>query len=148
MENSEIQFILKEKELNKLVDFLMQKIHKGARIILLEGDLGAGKTRLTQDLIKQLTPDAVVQSPTFVIEKIYIPQDYSDIELIHHLDLYRLKFYSEFIDLGFSDIINNKKHLFIIEWPKLIENKINHYLKINIKDIQNGKAREYSITEK
>jgi len=141
-------FTLGENNLNEIINQIIKLISSGNIVILLEGDLGAGKTRLTQEIIKTYDSSAVVQSPTFVIERIYEIKHKKTVNYIHHLDLYRLRYYSEFIDLGFKDLIYQKGHIFIIEWPKLIEDKLKNYIKIKIENVNNGHERKYTIIKK
>ncbi len=140
---------LSKSKLDPIIKILQGEINKGVRLILLSGELGSGKTYLTQKLIRHFIPTTIVQSPTFVIEKVYTSKsDKYKFKYLHHLDLYRLKYYSEFIDLGIPDLMRNMEHLFIIEWPELIENKTNSWIKIDISNISNGKKRKYTISRK
>jgi len=88
-----------------------------ATIITLEGDLGAGKTTLTQELAKQFGIKESVISPTFVIMKKYGVID-DKFKYLIHIDAYRLAKSEELWKLGFQDILNNKNNLIIIEWPE------------------------------
>jgi tRNA threonylcarbamoyladenosine biosynthesis protein TsaE len=112
--------------------------NKRPNIVLLEGELGGGKTTFSQGFLASLEVDKPVTSPTFVIMKPYsIPKsDYK----VYHLDLYRLNQEWEVLDLGIMDMIQNPKNILLIEWAsktsKLWEN-IPH-TKINFEVINSN----------
>ena len=74
---------------------------KPGDIICLDGDLGAGKTALTQEIAKglEVPHSCYVTSPTFTIL-----QEYSGRMPLYHMDFYRLSDETEIIDLGFDEI--------------------------------------------
>ncbi len=101
---------------------------KGGEIVLLFGDLGAGKTTFTNFLVSELGFSDRVQSPTFVLHRKYNKSpNIGSIKLINHLDLYRLTNYIEFVDLGLSEMISSDS-ITVIEWP----DKFISYIKGNI----------------
>lgn len=72
---------------------------KGGEVILLSGDLGAGKTTFTKGLAKALGIDDEVTSPTFTILNVY-----EDGRLkLNHLDMYRVESADELAELGIED---------------------------------------------
>ena len=83
-------------------------------ILLLNGDLAAGKTTFTKFLAKYLGVKTVVNSPTFNIMKEYN----SDKGVLYHIDAYRLENSDE--DLGFEDIFY-EDNICVIEWATFIE---------------------------
>lgn len=89
------------------------------RVIGFTGSLGAGKTTLIQELLKQCGVDAIIQSPTFTYVSIYTAHDETR---YYHFDLYRLKSQQEFIDAGFADYIYEPGSVALIEWPEIIIN--------------------------
>ena len=76
---------------------LLGKHAKENMVFLLDGDLGAGKTALTQGIAKGLEIRRAVTSPTFTIQKIY----HGRLNL-YHIDAYRLENTQQ--DLGFDEI--------------------------------------------
>lgn len=82
-------------------------------IILLNGDLGAGKTTLTQFIGKGLGVRRNINSPTFNIIKSYQGTDVK----LHHMDCYRLEESDE--DLGFDEYFEDNA-VVIIEWSQFI----------------------------
>ena len=92
--------------------------HRGALVVGLSGNLGAGKTTFIQAVARHLGIKNKVSSPTFVIIKKYSLKKPGDYKFLFHLDAYRLKNEKELLHLGWGEIINNKKHLVFIEWPE------------------------------
>ncbi len=92
-----------------------------AIVLALEGDLGSGKTAFTQELGKTLGIQEHMQSPTFVIEKIYEINTDKWAHLIH-IDAYRLKDEAELLALGFDKLLEDKKNLIVIEWASKVKN--------------------------
>ena len=98
-------------------------------ILLLKGNLGAGKTTFTQFLLKKLGSTDEVSSPTYAIVNEYD----SPLGTIFHFDLYRLKTIDEVYDIGIEEYLDNA-YLCIIEWPEIYEEELadlpHHELKI------------------
>lgn len=86
-------------------------------LIALSGDLGAGKTTLTQEIARQLGVKENVISPTFVIMKKYEVVD-DTFKYLVHIDAYRLEKDEELLKLGWKEILEDKNNLVIIEWPE------------------------------
>ena len=94
-------------------------------IILLFGDLGAGKTTLTQSLAIGLgaSPNEYVRSPTFTLINCY-----SGRFPIYHVDLYRLNSFEEMENIGLEEFLFGEG-VVIIEWAeKLINKKTGKFL--------------------
>lgn len=88
-------------------------ILKGNQLILLDGDLGAGKTTFTKGLAKGLGIKETVSSPTFTIIK-----EYQAERPLYHIDAYRLEYSEE--DLGFDEYIESDG-ITVIEWAQFIK---------------------------
>ncbi len=91
-----------------------------ALIVGLYGNLGAGKTTFTQAVAREMGVVDIVNSPTFVIEKLYETKHSHFIRLIH-IDAYRLANASELQNLNFEALVENKHNLIIIEWPENVK---------------------------
>ena len=83
------------------------------KILLLFGQMGAGKTTLVSEIVKQLGSNDQVSSPTFSIVNEY---QYSDGK-IFHFDLFRLKNKEELLSIGWEEYIYSGE-ICIIEWPE------------------------------
>jgi len=97
-----------------------------SNILLLEWDLGTGKTLLTKWFAKWLGLDPdTVQSPTYAYINIYDNK-------ILHIDMYRIDKYEDLIEKWIIDQINHFDYI-VIEWPKFIDRLwLRNYLKIDI----------------
>lgn len=94
-------------------------------VILLDGDLGAGKTTLTQGIGVGLSIEEMINSPTFTIAK-----QYEGDKVLNHLDVYRLEGLNE--DIGIEDYVYDEE-VIVIEWSKFIDKTIfDEYLHIQI----------------
>jgi tRNA threonylcarbamoyladenosine biosynthesis protein TsaE len=105
-------------------------------LILLNGDLGTGKTLITKAAVTTLGYQGDVTSPTFNLVQEY----QTDVEIIH-MDLYRLEKSEELLEIGFGDYLNRKAIVFI-EWPKLVLSLIPaDFIFINIEKISNDQRK-------
>ena len=91
-------------EIDKVVECIQRS---GKRIILLEGNLAAGKTTLVKAFAKALGEEGV-SSPTFSLQQIYGGR-------IYHYDLYQGGF-EKFLELGLFEELEREGYHFI-EWP-------------------------------
>lgn len=103
-------------------------------VFLLDGDLGAGKTALTQGIAKGLGVKRTVTSPTFTIQKIY----HGSMNL-YHIDAYRLENTEQ--DLGFDEFMYDDG-LTVIEWAQFVPYLIpEEYLSVSISLQEDGSRR-------
>lgn len=111
------------ENLHTIAKDIIKKAHDtqsdSAIVIALEGDLGAGKTTLTQEIAKVLSVKENVISPTFIIMKKYEVVD-KKFKYLIHIDAYRLEKSEELFKLGFQELLDDKNNLIIIEWPELV----------------------------
>lgn len=109
-------------------------------IILLNGDLGAGKTAFSRAFIRHLMNDLdlTVPSPTYTLVQVY------DDETIWHFDLYRMNAPDEIYDLGWEEALQAK--LCLIEWPdRLGSLKPKNAINITI-DVLQDDVRRITLT--
>ena len=130
-------------ETKKIARKFIKFLEKGD-IVLLQGDLGSGKTTFSRFLINQLQsknklPMSEVTSPTFNIVNYYEVKK-NNFQVAHY-DFYRVKKFKELENIGFLDQIQN--FLSIIEWPNLIMKAIDQYLVISF--FLNSKTDERKI---
>lgn len=104
-------------------------------VYTLIGDLGVGKTVLTQGLAKGLEIDEPISSPTFTIVQVYeegrLP--------LYHFDVYRIGDVEEMEEIGYEDYFYGEG-VTLIEWANLIEEILpESYTEIKIeKDLEKG----------
>jgi len=93
-----------------------------AVVVALQGDLGAGKTTLTQHIARIFGIKKNITSPTFVIEKVYniSKLTQSKFSKLVHIDAYRLQDKSELTTFGWSELVNNSQNIIFVEWPENI----------------------------
>lgn len=88
-------------------------------ILLLKGNLGAGKTTFTKFLLKNLGSKDEVSSPTYaIVNEYHTPKG-----KVFHFDLYRMKNITEVYDIGMDEYLDNAQ-LCIIEWPEIYEEEL------------------------
>lgn len=107
------------------IDQVAKQIINGSKhkIFLFYGAMGAGKTTLIKEIIKELGCAENISSPTFSIVNEYLTEEKAP---IYHFDFYRIKDPYEALDLGFEDYLQTEGWIFI-EWPE----KINIFLPLN-----------------
>jgi tRNA threonylcarbamoyladenosine biosynthesis protein TsaE len=107
---------------------------KGGEIIGLCGNLGAGKTILAKGVAFGLGIKKNVNSPTFVVMKVY-PIKKDNIKTLVHIDAYRLSSERDLIALGAEEYFNDPSAVILIEWANKVEKilpKKTKYIKIKI----------------
>ena len=141
-----MNFIVSDKNdsLRSVINFIDKiRLDQTKNIILLKGDLGAGKTTFVKAYINHLGGDKdEVDSPTFSLLNTYSVNNQD----IHHFDLYRIQSPQEIEDIGFMEYMDSE-NLCFVEWPE----KISEFLPQNqiiIVDIvvSLDKCRNYTIS--
>jgi tRNA threonylcarbamoyladenosine biosynthesis protein TsaE len=88
-------------------------------VISLEGNLGAGKTVLTKGIAEGLGVTHTIQSPTFVLMKVY-PVKRPGISYMVHVDCYRVAQARELSAIGLEDYLHDENAVVVIEWADKI----------------------------
>lgn len=114
------------EETKKIAQTILKNL-SDKNIITLHGDLGAGKTTLTQFIAQNLQITQNIQSPTFTLFKTYNISGNTSFNELCHVDAYRLDENSNLDDLGITDYLNTPTTLTIIEWPERIINLLSQY---------------------
>ena len=126
-------------ETRKLASLIMSKLVVGD-IVLLTGDLGAGKTTFVGGALASLGYKDHVISPTFNILKCYFEVN----PIVYHIDAYRLE--DQNIDIGLEEYIEGNGVCFI-EWPKFIEPLIpSRHLEVSLKRVDDN-VREIEVID-
>ncbi len=107
------------KTLKFAEDFAKQL--RGGEIIALIGELGAGKTVFTKGMARGFGIKQKIQSPTFLLMKIYKvtksgSQEVREITFLCHVDAYRLGNAGELVDIGILDWLGRADTVTVIEW--------------------------------
>jgi len=112
---------------------------EGATLVTLSGELGAGKTTFTQAVAQALEVGDIVNSPTFVIEKVYNIPEGKKFQRLIHIDAYRLTNNGELTALGFGEIMSHPGNLIMLEWPENVAGVSDHAaVKILIEPLPDG----------
>lgn len=98
------------------------KVLKPPMVVLLTGDLGAGKTTFVKDVVFALGCEDLVTSPTFTLLNTYNAKF-----PVYHFDMYRLSSVEEAMNVGFEEYFdkNTLDGVCFVEWPENVEGLIN-----------------------
>ncbi len=109
----------------------LAELAQSGDLLLLVGDLGAGKTTFTQGFAAALGISEPVTSPTFTLAR-----EYHGRLLLHHLDVFRLDQISEVLDLGLPELLDSDG-VILIEWGDAIRQALpNDYLEVALTFIE------------
>lgn len=110
-----MQFISKcEQDTIEFATKIASKL-KSKDIIVLSGELGSGKTKFVQGILKYFGLENEISSPTFTIVNEYHTSNFP----IYHFDVYRLEDTNEFYEIGGEEYF--EKGICLIEWGEMIE---------------------------
>ena len=137
-------FDLELPDLAEIAKIFAENI-KNSDLLLLSGEVGAGKTAFARLIIKAKAKKEnmgieEVSSPTFSLVQSYEFK----CRKISHIDLYRIKSELDLFELGIPDIFDGQ--ITIVEWPEIIEKKsLPRY--VSIKILETKKCKEYRDVE-
>ena len=124
-----------EKETLELGKKIARELKIGD-VLVLCGDLGVGKTKLTEGILTYFGLQNEISSPTFTIVNEYQTETFP----IYHFDVYRLSDIDEFYAIGGEEYFS--KGICIIEWGEIIEDILpKDYIKIKIEKDENNFER-------
>ena len=132
-----------EKETIELGKKIAENLKMGD-ILVLTGDLGSGKTKLTEGILTYFGLENEISSPTFTIVNEYQTKDFP----IYHFDVYRLNDCDEFLAIGGDEYF--EKGVSIIEWGEIIEEILPpNYTKITFsRDLEHENRRILTLEQK
>ena len=116
-----MEFISKSEKETQEIAFEYSKTLAKGDVILLNGDLGAGKTAFTKGVAKYFGIEGVT-SPTYAYLNVYN-------DLIYHYDCYRLSCGEDALMLGLTDYFNGN-NICIIEWSENIKDVLPEKVKV------------------
>lgn len=117
---------------------------RDARIVLLHGDLGAGKTTMVKGIAQafQAAEQEDVTSPTFTLVHEYRGPE----RTLYHIDLYRIETERELATLGLDDLSNEEGNILLIEWGEKFE-RLMKLRDVEIKLERDGEnGRDITVT--
>ena len=102
-------------ELNLVAEVLIELFEKEYRVVLLRGEMGAGKTTLVKALCQLMGVMDPVTSPTFSLVQEYRSPSYGQ---IYHMDFYRLHSADDLTQIGLEEYLDSG-NICLIEWPDI-----------------------------
>jgi tRNA threonylcarbamoyladenosine biosynthesis protein TsaE len=123
-------------ETRKVGEGLGRRLSAGD-VLLLHGDLGSGKTTLTQGIARGLGIEEYVQSPTFTLVAEHTGSSPSGEPLrLYHIDLYRLSGEEDLPSFGYEQYLAPVDGATVIEWPERAGSMLpDRYLLITLEPI-------------
>jgi tRNA threonylcarbamoyladenosine biosynthesis protein TsaE len=110
-------------------------------VVLLAGDLGAGKTTFAQGIAEGLGVTQAVVSPTFTLAR-----EYAGRLRMVHVDVYRLDHASEILDLGLEDLAGDDG-VTVVEWGDVAAGFVpGEHLEVSLETVLDGGDEARSIT--
>ncbi|WP_309608112.1 tRNA (adenosine(37)-N6)-threonylcarbamoyltransferase complex ATPase subunit type 1 TsaE [Flavobacterium sp.] len=131
-----MEFIFSLNEINQVAKKIIAS--NPQKVILFNGEMGAGKTTLIKFLSKELGINSNISSPTFSLVNEY---QITANQLVYHFDFYRLKNQSEALDMGVEDYLYSG-HWCFIEWAENIKDLIpENHSRLTISILEDGKRQ-------
>ena len=132
---------LNEDQLKKFAEKLAQVMKRG--LILLIGQLGAGKTTFVKGLAKGLgIEEKMVRSPTFVIMNVY-----QGTQVLYHVDLYRIDDVNELFYIGIEDALDDEG-IVAVEWADLFPELWTDVPRVEVKiEVRSENERDLMLRE-
>ena len=107
-------------------------------IVVLSGELGAGKTKFVEGFLENFNLQNEISSPTFNIVNEYLAPNIN----IYHFDVYRLEDCDEFYAIGGEEYF--EKGICLIEWGEIIEDVLpTDYIKISISKSPDNESKRF-----
>ena len=109
------------KAVHAFADSLFERTpkHKGALVISLDGELGAGKTTFVQEFARVLGARGRILSPTFIVARSH-ELTKGQWEVLHHVDVYRFESPSELDPIGWKEMVRDAHAIVCVEWGSKI----------------------------
>ena len=125
--------IIREEETKTLAEYFAEETKSG-QIIVINGELGAGKTFFVKCAVS-VWGIVNASSPSFAIVN-----NYNNTKPVYHFDFYRIKNREELFDIGFNDYLNDTEAIIFIEWGNLIPEILpKRRIEINIEILEDTK---------
>ena len=125
---------------------------KGAIVLGIEGELGAGKTTFAKGFARGLNIKEEMKSPTFILMRVFrlspSKKYRSPTSVFLHLDAYRTDNPKEFIALGFKKLLSDPKNILLVEWSDKIKKLMpKKYFRLVLRSPTSKKSRSRTSRE-
>ncbi len=135
-----MQYLVQSEDELAGVAHKVVELSQATPVVLLQADMGAGKTTLVKAICHFLGIKHAASSPTFSLVNEY---EWGE-KKIYHFDLYRIKDVEELYDIGFEEYLDSG-YLCLIEWPDLASELLpSEFILVKIDVQENG--RLFSLT--
>lgn len=127
--------ILKDESETVALGERLGRTLRAGDLLLLYGELGAGKTTLVRGLARALGWRGRVSSPTFALAHVYEGRRLT----LHHLDLYRLR-EGETEELGLEELLSDPRAAVVVEWPQAVPRWPARRLELRLAHARRGRV--------
>ncbi|MCU1395828.1 MAG: putative ATP-binding protein [Ilumatobacteraceae bacterium] len=117
------------------------RLARSGDLIVLAGQMGAGKTAFAQGFAKELGIHEPVTSPTYTLVHTYRAGSTS----LHHVDLYRLDHTAEVDDLALPELLDDRS-IMLVEWGDVVDLGPHLHIELRVDDDDDLDHREITIT--
>lgn len=133
------------QKISEVVQDIQSRLQPGS-LLLLEGEVGSGKTEFLKELMS-FYGISEVASPTFSLHHRY--HSSKGIDFVH-VDLYRIQSEDDLESTGFWDLFQNQNEILLIEWANLISNEAwpLGWKKVHLKIQKKNFDRDYEVSER
>jgi len=140
---SALDVISHSPDQTRQIGFRLGRLVRAGDVLLLAGQVGAGKTTLVQGMARGLNVEGYVQSPTFALAAEHKGRTAAEERVtLFHLDFYRLEGVQDFDTFGYEEYLDAEDGIAVIEWPeRLPTSSFDEYLLIELRHLSDSKRR-------
>jgi tRNA threonylcarbamoyladenosine biosynthesis protein TsaE len=135
-----LRLLSKNVDDTRLIAGAIARLARPRDLIVLSGEMGAGKTAFTQGFAASLGVTEAVTSPTFNLVHTYVGAEHT----VHHVDLYRLERTGELEDLGLAELLDSGG-VMLVEWGEVVGDALGDALLVRLEHDEPADARSITI---
>ena len=117
------------------------RVARSGDLVVLAGQMGAGKTAFAQGFARALGIHEPVTSPTYTLVHSYQTGSLT----LHHADLYRLDHTAEVDDLALTELLDDRS-LMLVEWGDVVDLGPHLHVELRVPDLDETDSREIVLT--
>ena len=138
-----LDVIARDEQHTRRIGAALGRVLRAGDVVLLHGNLGAGKTTLAQGIAQGMGVAGYVQSPTFGLVHEHAAQAADGAPLrLSHLDLYRLDGEDDLDSIGLDDYLTPADGIAVVEWPERAASRLpDAYLLVRLTATGAGERR-------